>query len=298
MPEAKSSSEAGAARAPRETPEEARKANSNLAVRIATAAVGAPLILLLLYKGPPWGFYLLILAATLIASWELFNMTHPGDRPAQVMGVGLSAVASVTTFFGGHDPRALLTLLVCVPLAGPLLTLARLGDMRTAGLRACALGFGPLFVGVPLTLLAALRRDLGLEGPGYVVLAIMFAWFGDTGGYFAGRFLGKHKLYEAVSPKKTVEGAIGGLAGSLGGAVLAHFWFLPSLPLAQGAALALVAGAFGQAGDLGESVLKRSFGVKDSGAIIPGHGGILDRVDALMLTSAVTYLYTLWILPP
>lgn len=297
MPEAKASSEAGSTRTPRETPEEAKKANSNLAVRIATALVSAPLILLLLYRGPPWGFFLLILPATLIASWELFNMTHPGDRPSQLAGVGLTALVSVTTFFEGQDPRALLTLLVCVPLAGPLLTLVRLGEMRTAALRACAVGFGPLFVGVPLTLLAVMRRDLGAEGPGYVVLAILFAWLGDTGGYFAGRFLGRHKLYEAVSPKKTVEGAIGSLGGSVAGALLAHFWFLPSLSLGHGIALSCVAGVLGQAGDLGESVLKRSFGVKDSGAIVPGHGGILDRVDALMLTSVVTYLYTLWVLP-
>jgi phosphatidate cytidylyltransferase len=159
------------------------------------------------------------------------------------------------------------------------------------------MGFGPLFVGVPITLLGVRRRDLGDAGPGYVVVTFMFAWFSDTGGYFAGRFLGKRKLYEAVSPKKTVEGAIGGLAGSVFGALLAHFWFLPSLSLAAGIPLALVAGALGQAGDLGESLLKRSFGVKDSGAIVPGHGGVLDRIDALMLTSAVTFLYTLWFVP-
>jgi phosphatidate cytidylyltransferase len=282
--------------AARETHEQARAANSNLFVRLATAAVGAPLILLLLYRGPSWGFYLLALPATLIAAWELFNMTHPEDRVSQVMGVAISAVVSVATYLSSADSRILATMILCVPLAGPLLTLVRLGEMKTAALRACALGFAPLFVGIPITLLAVLRRDLGADGPGYVVLTIMFAWFGDTGGYFAGRFLGRHKLYEAVSPKKTVEGAVGSLAGSVLGSLLAHFWFLPSLPLAQGVVLAVVAGAFGQAGDLGESVLKRSFGVKDSGAIVPGHGGILDRVDALMLTSAVTYLYSIWFL--
>lgn len=282
---------------PRETKEQAKKANSNLAVRIATALVGGPLIVLLLYKGAPWGFYLLVLPATLIAAWELFAMTHPNDRPSQLLGVGMTGAASAATFFGTSDVRVLLTALICVPLAGPLITLVRLGDMKTAALRACAMGFGPLFVGVPLALLGVMRRDLGPDGPGYVLLAFMFAWFGDTGGYFAGRFLGKRKLYEAVSPKKTVEGSIGSLAGSVFGAVLAHFWFLPSLPLVQGIVLALVAGSLGQAGDLGESLLKRSFGVKDSGAIVPGHGGILDRVDALMLTSAVTYLFTLWVVP-
>ncbi len=289
--------EAKADGAPRETKEQAKKANSNLAVRIATAAVGAPLILLMLYKGPPWGFYLLVLPATLVAAWELFTMTHPGDRASQLFGVVMTTAVSLATFFGSSDPRVLVTLLVCVPLIGPLFTLVRLGEMQTAGLRAIALGFAPLFVGVPLTLTAMMRRDLGPIGPGYVVMAFMFAWFADTGGYFAGRFLGRRKLYEAVSPKKTVEGAIGGLAGSILGALLAHFWYEPSLSLAHGIPLALVAGALGQAGDLGESLLKRSFGVKDSGAIVPGHGGVLDRIDALMVTSAVTYLYTLWLLP-
>lgn len=296
MAEAKASSEGGV-RASRETKEQAKTANSNLAVRLATAAVGAPLILLLLYKGAPWGFYVLALPASLVAAWELFNMTHPGDRPSQLMGVGMSAVASAATYFADGDARVIVTTMIGVPLAGPLLTLVRLGDMKTAALRACAMGFGPLFVGVPVTLLAVIRRDLGDAGAGFVVLAILFAWLGDTGGYFAGRFLGRHKLYEAVSPKKTLEGALGGLVGSVSGALLAHFWFLPSLSLAHGVPLALLAGALGQAGDLGESLLKRSFGVKDSGAIVPGHGGILDRVDALMLTSAVTYLYSLWFLP-
>jgi phosphatidate cytidylyltransferase len=277
--------------------EETKKANSNLAVRIATALVGAPLIIALLYKGPAWGFYLLVLPAALIGAWELFNMTHPGDRLSQAIGVGMSAAASLALYVSDGDTRVLVTMIVVVPLAGPLLTLLRLGDMKTAALRACAMGFGPLYLGVPLTLLAIMRRDLGGDGPAYVVLTIMFAWFGDTGGYFAGRFLGKHKLYEAVSPKKTVEGSIGGLAGSVFGALLAHFWFLPSLSLVHGVLLALVAGALGQAGDLGESALKRSTGVKDSGAIVPGHGGILDRVDALLVTSAVTFLYALWFLP-
>jgi phosphatidate cytidylyltransferase len=277
--------------------EETHKANSNLAVRIATALVGAPLIIALLYKGPPWGFYLLVLPATLIGAWELFNMTHPGDRLSQAIGVGMAAAASLALYVADGDTRVLVTMIVVVPLAGPLLTLVRLGDMKTAALRACAMGFGPLYLGVPLTLLAVMRRDLGGDGPAYVVLTIMFAWFGDTGGYFAGRFLGRHKLYEAVSPKKTIEGSIGGLVGSVFGALLAHFWFLPSLSLVHGVLLAVVAGALGQAGDLGESALKRSTGVKDSGAIVPGHGGILDRVDALLVTSAVTFLYTLWFLP-
>jgi phosphatidate cytidylyltransferase len=238
--------------------------------------------------------------AGLIGAWELFSMTHAEDVPSRVIGVALTAAVSSCFYFGFDNPRVLLTMFVAVPLLGPLVTLARLGDMKTAALRACAMSMGPLFVGLPLTLLAVMNRDVGFvtgnknDGPGFVVLSIMFAWFGDTGGYFAGRFLGKRKLYEAVSPKKTVAGAFGGLAGSALGAVLAHFWYLKVLPLGSGVALAVVAGALGQLGDLGESLLKRSTGVKDSGAIVPGHGGILDRVDALLMTSTVVFLYTLW----
>ncbi len=267
--------------------------NANLAIRVATAAVGVPLILALLYKGPTWGFFCLTLPAALIAAWEFFSMTHPEDKPSRFIGLVLTAAVATVLFLFTNDPKMLTALIAVAPLLGTLVTLVRLGEIRTAALRACAMGFGPLFVAVPLTWLAIMRRDIpGNDGPSYVVLSIMFAWFADTGGYFAGRFLGKHKLYEAVSPKKTIEGAIGGLGGALLGAVLASFWFLKSLPIEHAIPLALVAGALGQAGDLGESLLKRSMGVKDSGAIVPGHGGILDRVDALMLTATVVYLYT------
>jgi phosphatidate cytidylyltransferase len=268
---------------------------SNLAVRLLTAAAGAPAILALLYLGPPWGFYLLVLPTALIGCSELFAMTHPGDRTARIAGVAVAGGASIAVYaFGVQDPRVLLTVLVVVPALGPLVTLFRLGDISSAALRGCALGFGPLFVAVPLTLLALLRRDFAREGPGLVVMTLMFAWWGDTGGYFAGRFLGRHKLYPAVSPNKTVEGAIGGLVGSVAGAMAASLGYLRAVPLSHSIPLAIVAGVLGQAGDLSESLIKRSTGVKDSGAIVPGHGGILDRVDALLMASVTVYMYAVW----
>ncbi len=109
--------------APASRREETKKANSNLAVRLATAAVGAPAILALLYKGPPWGFYLLVLPATLIGAWELFNMTHPADRASQVLGVLATAAVSAAVYFADGDVRILATLLAVAPLAGPLLGL-------------------------------------------------------------------------------------------------------------------------------------------------------------------------------
>jgi phosphatidate cytidylyltransferase len=229
-------------------------------------------------------------------------MTHPEPLRHRVAGVLVSAAASVALYLRGEDLRVVVTILVAIPVLGPLFTLVRLGKIETAALRACALGFGPLFVAVPLTLLPLMRRELarpgalGDVGSNVVLLCLGLSWFADTSAYFAGRFLGKHKLYEAVSPKKTLEGAIGGLLGSVAFAVVGSLWFLRgSLPLAHAVPLALIAGALGQAGDLAESVLKRSTGIKDSGGIVPGHGGILDRVDALLVATVVVFLYEQWI---
>ena len=268
---------------------------TNLAMRLATAGVGVPVILFLVFLAPPWAFYLLILAASLVGVRELLAMTHPSDAVAQGIGVVLAAVSSAALYTRHDDPRVLLTVLLVVPFLGPLVTLVRLGTIETAALRACALGFAPLFVALPLTALALMRRVWPDAGSGLVLLSLGLAWLADTGAYFAGRMFGRHKLYEAVSPKKTLEGALGGLASSLLWAVVGSFSFLRGhLPLAHAVPLAIVGGVLGQAGDLGESLLKRSTGVKDSGAIVPGHGGVLDRVDAVIATSVVVFLYALW----
>lgn len=274
----------------------AAKAPSNLLMRILTALVAAPLILLLLYLGPAWGWLVFIGAATLIGASELFAMTHSGDRVAQALGVLGALGVFVVLWFASTDARVLLAAMLLLPLFGMLATLWRLGDMSTAALRVAAATFGPLYLGAGMGAIALLKKNGGEHGPGLVVLSLMLSWMSDTGGYFAGRFLGKHKLYEAVSPKKTIEGAIGGLAGAVGGALLGSFFYLKVLPPLHAVALGIVGGALGQLGDLGESLLKRSVGVKDSGGIVPGHGGILDRVDALLVTASLCYLYLLFVI--
>jgi phosphatidate cytidylyltransferase len=268
---------------------------SNLAVRLATAFVGVPVILSLLYLAPPWAFYLLVLAVSLVGAHELFAMTHPQDLMAQVGGVLVSAAASLAVYFRSDDPVAMLAIAVLAPLAALLFTVARPGAVETAALRAFGLGVGPSLVVVPLTLLAVMRRTQQTTGSNAVLLALGLAWLGDTGGYFSGRFLGRRKLSPNISPKKTIEGAIGGLLASVVWAVLGALVYLRgALPFAHGVALGVLAGALGQAGDLGESLLKRSTGVKDSGSIVPGHGGVLDRVDALLMTSVVVFFYSRW----
>jgi phosphatidate cytidylyltransferase len=179
-----------------------------------------------------------------------------------------------------------------VVVGGVLVPLVRPEPLDRAGQRLAWLIAGSFYVG---GLLASLGRiHGGAHGGAWVLLAMWIAWASDTGAYFAGRFFGRHKLAPRVSPAKTIEGALGGLLASLTGALAAHFWFLPTLPLVDALVLAAVANVFGQAGDLVESLVKRSTGVKDSGNILPGHGGMLDRVDALMFTATACWVYTQW----
>ena len=147
----------------------------------------------------------------------------------------VSAVASLAVYFHGEDARTLATVLVGGAHGRTRSSRScRLGDDRDRGApRVRARGSGRSSSASRSTLLALMRRTLGRRRAGVVVLCLGLAWFADTGAYFAGRFLGKRKLYEAVSPKKTVEGAVGGLVGSVVGALLGRFWFLAGLlPLA------------------------------------------------------------------
>jgi phosphatidate cytidylyltransferase len=124
-----------------------------------------------------------------------------------------------------------------------------------------------------------------------VVLVLLVAWFADTGAYFAGRFLGNAKLYPAVSPKKTWAGAWGGLAGSVLGVTVLKLITAHWLTWVDVFAIAIPGGVLGQLGDLAESLIKRSVGVKDSGTLLPGHGGILDRIDAVIFIAPYVYCY-------
>jgi phosphatidate cytidylyltransferase len=148
---------------------------------------------------------------------------------------------------------------------------------------------GPLYVGGLFGAIAAVYRHT--HGGSWVMLTLLCGFLSDTCGYFVGRRFGKHPLAPIVSPKKTIEGSIGGMVAGLCSGLLAHFWFLRELPLVEAIVLSLAATAFGQAGDLFESLIKRSVGVKDSGTLLPGHGGILDRSDAMLFSAAVVWAY-------
>ena len=277
----------------------------NLAQRFLVAVVAVPLLLLLLYYDrpePTWG---LIFVAALLAMHEFFAMTLPKeDRMAALVMGALAAAAfywldphtlrlyKVTSsaiagaVFAG--PTIAIMLAVIVP---GLYYLFRFREIPTVANRYGATVAGIVYAGFLTTFLAFLKRIDPEHGGGTVVIVLIVAWVADTGGYFAGRFLGKAKLYEAVSPKKTWAGAWGGLAGAFVGVAVLKLLFVKWLTWTDVVLISIPGCILGQLGDLAESLIKRSVGVKDSGTLLPGHGGILDRIDAVLFIAPYVYAY-------
>jgi phosphatidate cytidylyltransferase len=252
-----------------------------------------PILLYALFWAPWQLFFGIVVLAVVISATELSTMMLPGRRGLMAWAV-LASLGVFAAFYFQPSALAIVSAVSGALVLGFLAGLTAPDPIATAGNRMGFLVVTPLYAGGLLASIALLHRFD--HGGAWVVLAMMLAWFGDTGGYFAGRAFGKNKLYPKVSPKKTIEGAIGGALASVGGALLAHFWYLPTLPLLDGIVLAIVASILGQSGDLMISLIKRSADVKDSGFIVPGHGGLLDRIDALAMTGFTTWLYTAWFL--
>jgi phosphatidate cytidylyltransferase len=209
--------------------------------------------------------------------------------PAALAGYGALPAA----LLGAANAGSAVPLALAVVAPG-LYFLFRFRDLPTVAARYAATVTGIVYAGYLLTYLAKLKlieRFHPGEGGDAVLIVLIVAWVADTGAYFAGRFLGKARLYEAVSPKKTWAGAWGGLAGSLVGVAALKLISADWLGWIDVALIAIPGGILGQLGDLTESLLKRSVGVKDSGALLPGHGGLLDRVDAVLFIAPYAYVY-------
>jgi phosphatidate cytidylyltransferase len=258
--------------------------------RIATAAILIPLIVasILFSVGRPagWPFLLLCAAAAALCADEGFRMFLHGARD-RAGGVALA----VLVFFSAAllpGPFGVPAVLACV-LLSVFHVLPGASDPVEKARRAATLCLGAVYIG---GLLSMYPRTLLLSrGEHWVFLGILAVAAGDTMAYFTGRAIGRRKLAPAVSPNKTVEGAVGGLLGSVGCAVLYAHGFLPEAPAGYIAATGAAVGIAGQAGDLFESLVKRAAGVKDSGTILPGHGGILDRADGILAAGPVLYLF-------
>jgi len=149
---------------------------------------------------------------------------------------------------------------------------------------------GTLYVGMLGGSLIRMRGDFPV-GPKLVFFLLIVVWIGDAGAYYTGRAFGRHKLSPRISPKKTIEGLVGGITTSIIAAIVIHFTFFPEFPLLHAIVAGVILSACGVIGDLAESLWKRSADVKDSGTLIPGHGGFLDRFDSIFFTAPILYTY-------
>ena len=274
------------------------------------AALGIPFGVVVVYLGS-WSVAWVLSLLAALGSIEFFRLAaNAGARPFRLPGI----VASILLVLGaawtdGPGAWALPALLILLVLS--LVALAAAVFLRSVEERPLASTattvFAPIYLGVTLGFGVHLRAFPGVAGggPGWEGAAVLIfpmavAWIGDAAAYFAGHRWGRTKLVASVSPGKTVAGAVGGLLGTaasavlLGGLLLGPYTRL-GLTLAEAALIGVVVGAVSQIGDLAESLLKREAGVKDSGTLFPGHGGVLDRFDSILFALPVTYLL-LWLL--
>jgi len=261
---------------------------SNLALRALSAVVALPLLALLVLWEQPLGFGALVMLVAGLALHECAAIMLPGAPSrlrSPIVALGVAFTAALYLW-----PGLALVWTLAALVGTAALTLFEPGEIPAAGHRLGAAVFSVLYVGGLAAPLAILQRDAA-HGRAWVLLAVGVTFGNDTGAYFAGRAFGRHKLYPKVSPAKTVEGALGGLAATLIVMFGVRATLAPWLTVADGLLVAIPAAVLGPIGDLVESLMKRAAGVKDSGHLIPGHGGMLDRIDALLFVSAWIYVY-------
>jgi len=218
-------------------------------------------------------------------------MTVPGRI---VTGVILPAAGAVLPLlFYLRSPALTLFALTVLLLTIAIYTLFSFREIKAAATEAALLFFGLLYIPFLLGYLVLLRNHpLGWQ---WILLIMFIVMSGDSAAYFIGCRFGKRKLYPAVSPNKSIEGSLAGIAGSIVAVFAAKMLFFAEITLPDALLAALLIGTISQIGDLFESLLKRSCGVKDSGAIFPGHGGILDRLDSILFAAPVAYYYAVFV---
>jgi phosphatidate cytidylyltransferase len=287
-------------------------ASGELARRLAVAAVGIPVVLLCLLVGG-WVLGGLLAVAAVLGAREYYVLARArGERPFALLGMGVAGGLVLLAAAGPTVPelgaRAFVVLLaMSLLLTGGAVWLRWPGGQPMAAVTS-TIG-GVLYVGATLAfvpLLRALPEQAGLPaelGPwqasAFVILPLATTWVGDSTAYFVGRAVGRTKLAPMASPGKTVEGGVAGLMGSVAAAGVVAWWGpanwpLLTLPVTTALWVGALLGAAAQVGDLAESVLKREAGVKDSGTLLPGHGGVLDRLDALLFALPVTWFVLVW----
>ena len=260
--------------------------------RIVAAVVFAPLFLLLVLKGSYTHYSIFILVLAFLGLMEYFKLVKDRLNP------GMKAIGTLWGMLltGGlyvGESRIVVAMLTLGFLAVCLMRLAKKGEIGSVFQDIGCTFLGPLYVGLLLGHLLLLRAmENGRE---WTLILFFTIWMCDIAAFYTGRSIGRHKLYPEISPNKTIEGAIGGVLGSLIVVAVAKSWYLSQLTLVDVIAISIGVSIMGQLGDLCESMFKRSAGVKDSGGLIPGHGGILDRFDSILFAAPFLYYYLTFI---
>jgi phosphatidate cytidylyltransferase len=259
--------------------------------RVLSGAALVVIAIAIVWFAPPIIFFLAGEALLVLAFAEYVSLARAHSLDVPAWPVGAAVILTCATFsrtaLGETTWVALDAVLLSAFVAIGALSLPRWRGGPDALPQTAAAFFPLVYLGLPLGALIAIRETRGPEGLFLLMLTVMVS---DTAQYYSGRLFGKRPLAPAISPKKTIEGAIGGFVfGTLVLAGAGHWW-LPSVPVVIRITLGAAIVALGIAGDLFESMLKRSAGVKDSSALIPGHGGVLDRIDALLFAAPVYYI--------
>lgn len=256
--------------------------------RELTTLVGGPVVIYIVGWAPAWAFEAFIAVVSALALFEFLelgrNKGYPVHRIVSIllMLFLLSAfvLESISVELGVF--AALLIL--------PAMYVFTTRDLEEALPATAVCVLGTLYIGMLAGALLRLRIDFTL-GPKLVFFLLIVVWIGDAGAYYIGSKFGKRRLSPLISPKKSIEGGLGGVATSLVAATVIHFTFLPEFPLLHALLCAAILSCTGVIGDLAESLWKRSAAVKDSGTLIPGHGGFLDRLDSILFTAPILYSY-------
>jgi phosphatidate cytidylyltransferase len=264
--------------------------------RWITAIVLVPLLILLIGFGGTLWLAVVINVVCVMAFWEYFRIVLNDDRSTPAMSLRLLALVTATAVVWSayfHSINALLDIIALNVLVSAMVSVIKFKSDRSVCENVFKQVAGVIYVPLFLSYLLLIRN--GRDGELWIFLLLIVVFIGDTGAYYVGSYLGRHKLCPAVSPNKTVEGALGGLFAGLGAGALYKSFFLPLLPWGPSLLFFLSISVAGQTGDLFESQLKRVAHIKDSGTLLPGHGGVLDRIDALLFAAPVAYMFKAYI---
>ncbi len=262
--------------------------------RLLTALVLLPVIIYIIGFTPPFCFTLVAALVSLLGLEEFFSLARKSGLEVYRFGGHLFSFLLIASFYWYSQNQAGPLLLVSIAALLFLVLGLGKGQMLQEVLPSASTTlFGLVYIPVLLGFLVMVRMTSSALGDGdhWILFFLLAVWFGDTGAYYVGRTLGKHRLAPTLSPKKTIEGALGGLLGNGLAAVLGRKFFLPGVSITHLLVLSCALGVVSQIGDLAESALKRSAGVKDSSNLLPGHGGILDRIDGILFGAPFLYCY-------